>query len=142
MRLSFFVALVSALALLFYCAMGCTGVAHPTNPAAPSMVSSVTTTPVALKNVATGLDWLILLSIVGVGVGVGLYFLLPAHNLSFAIAAIAGGIEGSALIARVSLWFIPWLAGGLLLVAVSFFAYEVYANWGRIKAEAGKVLPL
>lgn len=125
---------VSALAFLILTwLVGCQSATHPTGPAA-GQPSAVTATPVALEKVATGLNWLILLAVVALGVGIGLYFILPVHNLSFAIAAVAGGIEVSALVARVSLWFVPWLAGGLALVAFGIFCYEVYAHRKTIEA--------
>lgn len=89
-------------------------------------------TPPELKHVATGLDWLIVISVIGIGVGVGLYFFAPvAHSLAFAVAGTAASIEGAALVTRVSLWFIPWIALGLGVLAGVVLIYEVYKN--RVK---------
>lgn len=115
--------------------MGCAAV-HPTGTTV--VTHSVTSTPVALKNVAIGLDWIIVLAVVAVGIGVGCFFTLPAaHNLSLSIAVSAGAIEVSALLARVSLWFVPWLAGGLAAVALGIFCYEVWRNRAAIESKLG-----
>lgn len=137
--LYFAIAVLAAVILISVIASGCAA-PHPTPTAAQSVVTAVTATPVALQATAKTLDWFIALAVIGVGVGVGLYFLLPTHNLSFAIAAISGGIEGSALLTRVTLWLVPWVAGALLLSAVGFFAYEVYVNRTKIQADISKAI--
>lgn len=120
------------LAVMF---MGCAPV-HP--PGVTTVTkTSITSTPTALKGVAVSLDWIIVLSIVVLGVGVGLFFALPeAHNISIPIALIGAGVEASSLVARVSLWIIPWLAGALGLAALGVFVYEVYRNRTALEADA------
>lgn len=111
---------------------------HPTSagPLTTPAAHVSTSTPASLTNVAVSLDWIIVLAIVVVGVGVGLFFFLPAaHNLSLAIAGVAGGVEASALIARVSLWFVPWVAAVLAAGSLAFFIYEVVRNRKLIDAK-------
>lgn len=109
---------------------GCAPTHKPTPaPAVHSAISHPGTTPPELKSVAKGLDWIIVLAILAAGVGVGLYFVVPAaHSLSLPIAGVALAIEGISLVTRVSLWFVPWLAAGLALAALVFFAIEIYRN--------------
>lgn len=124
------------LILLAFCGggVGCAA-SHPTvTPASLTAPPLTTTTPVQLQVVAASLNAIIVISIVALGVAIGLFFVLPTHNLSFAIAAIAGGVEASALVARVSLWFVPWLALLLALAAVGVFIYEVWKNRAAIEA--------
>lgn len=117
----------------FLCA-GCAPTSPPPKPL-PTPVPVLThpgQTPAPLAHVATGLDWIILIAVIGVGLGVALFFVVPAaHNLSIPIAGVAAGIEGSALLTRVSLWLIPWVAGGLVVLAAGVSIYEVYRN--RVK---------
>lgn len=114
------------LCLLPLVVMGC--VTHP--PAAVAVHHPLVSTavPPSLKSTAINLDWIIAISVILLGVGIGLYAWLPSHNISLPIMAIAGGVEASALVARVSLWFVPWLAGGLAVTAILVFVYEVYIH--------------
>lgn len=128
------VILVAAIACEFL--PGC-AVAH-TPPPSPAAHKPMTATPPELANVARGLDVVIVLSIVSVGIGIGLFFALPeAHNISIPIAAVAGGIEASALVARVSLWFVPWLATALAALAAGALIYEVWRNRAAIETDVG-----
>lgn len=93
-------------------------------------------TPPELKHVATGLDWIIVISVIAVGVGIGLYFFAPvAHSLAFAVAGTAASIEGAALVTRVSLWFIPWIALGLGVLAGGVLLYEAWKNRVTLEEE-------
>jgi hypothetical protein len=80
-------------------------------------------------HVASALDVFILLSVVAVGIGIGLFFWLPtSHNLSLALIFLGGGVEASSFATRVSLWLVPWLVIGLAVLAATAFVYELYAN--------------
>lgn len=115
-----------------FCLTGCAP-SHPTSAATPTSGFS----PQPLAAVATSLNHLIIWSVVAVGVGVALFFLLPAaHATSLSIAAVAAGIEVSALVTRESLWLVPWLCWALAALAVSFFCYEVWVNRVALEAAA------
>lgn len=101
----------------------------------PPLLPKPGQTPAELKHVAVGLDWIIVLAVIGLGVGIGLFFILPDHRLSFAIATIAAGIESTALVTRVSLWFVPWVAVGLAVLSGGILIYELYKNRAKIAAE-------
>ena len=117
--------------------VGCASV-HPTTGA--STGSLVAQHPAPLAAVATSLNHLIILSVIVVGIGVSLFFLLPAaHATSISLMTVAAGIEVSALVTRETLWLVPWFCWGLGVVALLYFAYEVYANraaLGVVVAEA------
>lgn len=131
--ISILFAVVFVLSMVALSAIGGCAAAHPT--AGPAIHPAITSTPTSLTGVSKGLDWIIILAVVGVGVGVGLFFFMPAaHNLSIPILGVAGGIEVAALVTRVSLWFVPWVAGVLGLLALGVFTYEVWRNRARIEA--------
>lgn len=127
--------LMAALLSLVLLSSGCAA-AHPAPPPKPTPVlTHPGQTPPELKHVATGLDWLIVISVIGIGVGAGLYFFAPvAHSLAFAVAGTAASIEGAALVTRVSLWFIPWIALGLGVLAGTVLVYEVWKNRKKLAA--------
>jgi hypothetical protein len=93
-------------------------------------------TPPELKATAKATDVIIIVALLAVGIAVGLFFAVPAtHNLSLPIGGAAAGVEAVALITRVSLWFIPWVALGLAVLGLGFFAYEVYRNRKAIQSK-------
>lgn len=80
-----------------------------------------------------------LVAVVVLGLGVASFFIFPmAHTLSTTVALSAGGVEASALVLKVSLWTIPWIAGALGVLAVLVFAYEIIRNT-RVKTLAAKI---
>jgi hypothetical protein len=100
------------------------------------------TVPTSLTGVAKALDLFILLSVLAVGLGIGLFFWLPTnHNLSLAFVFIGGGVEASSLATRVSLWAVPWIVVGFAVLAVLAAIYELIANRATVEAAAEKVLP-
>ena len=132
---------VAALAL-FVAGLALTGcAAHPVVPLhpAPEFVKPGQT-PASLTAVAKGLDGFILLSVIAVGVGIALFFLLPAtHNVSVSLVAIGGGIEISSLVTRASLWLVPYAVIGLVVSAFVALVYELYTHKGFLKMEATAV---
>ena len=100
------------------------------------------TVPTSLTGVAKALDLFIVLSVLAVGLGIGLFFWLPTnHNLSLAFVFIGGGVEVSSLATRVSLWAVPWIVAGFAVLAVIAGIYEIIANRATVEAAAEKVLP-
>jgi hypothetical protein len=98
-------------------------------------------TPTSLLHIASALDVFVILSVIAVGIGIGLFFWLPtSHNLSLALIFLGGGVEASALVTRVSLWLVPWLAVSLAVLAVVAFIYEVYTNKTTIETDAESLL--
>ena len=76
-----------------------------------------------------------IIAMVAAGVGLGLYFAVPAaHALSIPIFGIGAGIEITALVTRVSLWFIPWLAMGAVGLGVVVLLYEAWKNRAKVEA--------
>lgn len=125
--------------ILMICLSGCA--AHPVVPLhpAPEFVKPGQT-PASLTAVAKGLDGFILLSVIAVGVGIALFFLLPAtHNVSVSLVAIGGGIEISSLVTRASLWLVPYAVIGLVVSAFVALVYELYTHKGFLKMEATAV---
>jgi hypothetical protein len=119
---------------------GCASAAHPAVVPVHEFVAPGHT-PTSLLHIATALDWFVILSVVTVGVGIGLFFWLPtSHNLSLALIFLGGGVEASSLFTRVSLWLVPWLAVGLALLAVVAFIYEVYTNRTSLETDAESLL--
>jgi hypothetical protein len=110
-------------------AVGCAATHPAATPAIRQVFPAPGETPHALKAVATGLNWFILLSVVVAGVSIGLFFALPAdHNISIPVAASALGVEAVSLVTRVSLWVVPYLAFILGVVALVALIYEIVRN--------------
>lgn len=131
MKTFLFALILAVLTFLIVSVSGCAA----QHPATTAVTHSITSTPTALKGVAVSLDWIIILSLLALGGGIGLFFALPAsHNISLPLAIIAGAVEATALLARVSLWIIPWVAGGLGVIALGVFVYEVYRNRAKLEA--------
>lgn len=87
---------------------------------------------------AKSVNVIIVLAMVVAGVGLGLYFVVPAaHSLSLPIAGMGVGVEVVSLITRVSLWFIPWLSLGLIVAGGVFLLYEAYRNRARFESVMG-----
>lgn len=105
----------------------------------PPLLPKPGQTPAELKHVAVGLDWIIVLAVIALGTGIGLFFILPDHRLSFAIATIAAGIESTALVTRVSLWFVPWVALGLAVLSLVILAWKIYKKRFEIRATVSDV---
>lgn len=110
-----------------------------THPVAPHVQPQVFThpgeTPPSLTHVAKWLDALIVISAIGIGVGIALFFFAPvAHRASIILAGTAGAVEGSALLLRVSLWMIPWIAIGLVTLALAALGYEIYVKVSKSKS--------
>lgn len=123
---------------LGFAAWGCTPVnqSKATTPAVNPVFPKPGQTPPELKTTAKATDVIIVVALVAAGIAVGLFFAVPAtHNLSLPIGGAAAGVEGVALITRVSLWFIPWVAFGLAILGIGFFAYEVYRNRNAIQSK-------
>lgn len=101
------------------------------NHAAPSPAPLIShQVPEVLKNVGTGLDRLIILSVLVIGVVIAVFFILPeAHRLSITIGTGAGSVLAISLFLKTTLWMVPWIAGGLLILAVLVGIYEVYVNY-------------
>ena len=124
-------------AAIGYTVMGCAGL-PPAQAAHPTTLPTVAAPPLAA--VAVSLNHLIVLSVIAVGIGVALFFILPAaHATSLSIVEVAGGIELSALITRQSLHYVPYLVYGLAGLAVLFFLYELYINRSSVEAAASTV---
>lgn len=123
-------------------AVACTGCAttHPTTQPVHEFVAPGHT-PASLVPVSHTLDWFIALSVLAVGAGIGLFFWLPAaHNISFGLMFIGGGIEASALVTRASLWAVPWVALAFVVAGLAFLAYEIVRNFPKIEAEVGTLI--
>lgn len=89
--------------------------------------SGVGKTPVALTGVSSGLDWLILASVVITAASIGLFFYLPAgHRISGAMGIGGACTLGISLLLKTTLWMIPWLAGGLVVLGLIYFFYELW----------------
>lgn len=129
--------LLAVIGAICFAAWGCQPVHQATTPPTkPTLFTPPGQTPPALKNTAKATDTIIVLALIVAGVSVGLFFAVPAtHNLSLPIGAAAAGVEGVALITRVSLWFIPWVALGLAILGMIVFAYEVYRNRAAIQSK-------
>lgn len=118
-----------AAALMNYCT-GC-GI-FPKTPAATLSKNG----PAPLSTVSAGLAPLILLSVIGFGVGVGLFLVSPAaHQLSLTIAGVAAGIGTTSLFLAVTIPFLPWLVGGLGMIALLALGYEIYV---KMKSKGSK----
>ena len=129
---------LSIITLAAVALIGCATVPHATTQPVHEFVGPGTV-PTSLTHVAKGLDVFILLSVVVVGIGVGLFFWLPtAHNLSLALVFLGGGIEASSLATRVSLWAIPWVILSLGFLAIVAFLYELFENRSTIEAVVEK----
>jgi hypothetical protein len=129
----FFVAAVA----LFAAAITLTGcAAHPAVPPATHEFVGPGHTPTSLTAVAKGLDGFILLSVIAVGVGIGLFFWLPtAHNASLALVFIGGGVEASSLATRVSLWLVPYVVITFIAAALAALIYEIVHNRATLEAD-------
>jgi CHASE2 domain-containing sensor protein len=80
--------------------------------------------PPSLHNIDKGLDWLSLLAVVGIGAAVAVAVMLPGTDkISLALGLGSGAVLVASLFIKVSLWLVPWVAGGL---AVAGIGYEVY----------------
>lgn len=80
-----------------------------------------------LSTVSAGLVPLIILSVIGFGVGVGLFLVSPAaHQLSLTIAGVAAGVGTTSLFLTVAIPFLPWLVGGLGVISLAILGYEIY----------------
>lgn len=123
-------------AVLFSLITGCASLPKgATTPPKPT----ITQTPPSLNHVATSLDVIIVMAVVALGVSIALYFFAPeTHALSITAAGASGAVEGSALALRVTLWLIPWIVYGLLILATGFLAYELYL---RFTAEKRAIAP-
>lgn len=89
--------------------------------------SSKKAVPTLQQSLQPSLDKLILVGVIGVGVGFGLFFVVPAaHQLSITIAGVAGGLEGSALLLRVGLTPIVWVVYILIGLGAIALGYEVF----------------
>lgn len=118
---------------------GCT-TTHPTTLPTHEFVKPGAT-PASLVPVSHTLDWFIALSVLAVGVGIGLFFWLPAaHNVSFGLMFIGGGIEVSALVTRASLWAVPYVSMAFVLAGVVFLVYEIVRNYATLESEIGSVI--
>lgn len=106
-----------------------------------SLVSHPGTTPPELHQAASGFTWIAVLCVVPIGVGIGLYFFAPAtHAWSLILAGVAGATEATALLLRISLWFIPWLAIALLVFALGVLAYELWRKRSSIESAVDGLL--
>lgn len=119
---------------------GCAPV-HPPAPAPkPHVLPSPHQDPPELKPVGISLNYIIVLSTVVLGAGIGLFFVLPAaHNISLTIAGVAGGIQIVSLVTRVSLWFIPYVVLILVIGAAAFFLYELIRNHAKFTSEVANL---
>lgn len=119
--------------LAFYLAM-----TFLTGCAATTAIPKGPPTPVPpLHNVQVSLDLLIPIALVAALVSVGLYFFVPeGHKLWATLAGCAGTVEIGSLLLRVSLWIIPWVAGGLGVAALGLVGWKVYKNWGKIESSS------
>jgi hypothetical protein len=128
---------VAALAL-FVAGLALTGcAAHPLVPAPTHEFVGPGHTPTSLTAVAKGLDTFILLSVIAVGVGIGLFLWLPtAHNASLALVFIGGGVEASSLATRVSLWLVPYAVVSFAVAALAALIYEIIHNRATLEADA------
>lgn len=100
--------------------------------------SSHPTNAPPLSNVAKGLDHMILLSTLVLGLSVGLFFLLPAaHRLSLSIAVAAGGVWVTSLFLRVALPWLSWVCLIFGVCAVGVLGYELVTKRRVIEAKLG-----
>jgi hypothetical protein len=82
--------------------------------------------PKSLHNTDVSLDWLIFMSILVLSGGVALFFFLPAaHRVSGMLIAGGGSTLGISLFLKTTLWLIPWVSGGLIVLGFGVLVYEV-----------------
>lgn len=137
--------LIATWAMMFWVLTGVYGCAanHAVAPQATTrpVLPHPGQTPTELVKVASGLDHLIILGVLAVGVGIGLYFFVPeAHSLSVPLVGVAGSVQGAALILRVSLWFIPWIAAGLVVAGIGALIYELHVQRHKVAKIVAPVL--
>ncbi len=85
----------------------------------------ITDPPPNLTTFNKGLTVLALAGVVGVGVGVALFFVLPQHRLSMLVGGISAGTLATALVLKVTLWLLPWVAGAGILLGLVLFGIEL-----------------
>lgn len=136
MKYAIYIVLIMSMLLISIMA-GCAPI-HPPVPVTTVTHTTVTSTPASLAVVGHGLDYLILAAVIATGIGVGLFFALPAsHNISIPIGAVAVSVGVASILLKVSLFAIPWIAAGLGVVALVVCAYEVYRNRAALESKFG-----
>jgi hypothetical protein len=91
---------------------------------------SVFETPKSLHAFSVSLDFILVIALLVFATCVALYFVLPeGHTLSLTLGAVSGATEAIAILLKVSLWIVPWIAGLALLGAVGAGAYELYEKY-------------
>lgn len=142
MKVKFICSMLLAFILTLVC--GCVSAAHPA--VKPPVFN--TAPPSQLAGVATWLDIFMIVAIPIVAGAVVLFFLAPA-DFKYSLGLGSGGITlfvTSALL-KVSLWLIPWVAGGIVVLALAALGYEIYARvTGKVptiesEVDLGKVSP-
>lgn len=89
--------------------------------------------PPSLNNINKSLDVLVVVSILVIGASIAAFFFLPAisHSIAFTGAAGAGGVLGVSLFLKVTLWLIPWIAGGVLILSLAYLGLEAYKHFAK-----------
>jgi hypothetical protein len=121
---------------LSYLLSGCTP--SPVQEGAKSAISlfHAPKAGVGVSDLYAPLGWLAIIGVIGVAVGIGLYAFV-SKSLGLAVGGSAAALEASSLVLRVALPFIPWVVGGLGIVAVVFGIIELTGNGAALQSFFG-----
>lgn len=111
-----------SLALIFAgCVTPRIPVTQPTKTILPQHV------PANLQGASKSLNWLMVVGVAGLGIGVAAYFIIPGDHKA-ACGVIFGSLAmgGTALIVQTSLPFLPYVFGAIALMGLVYLALKVF----------------